>query len=64
MSFLHVGSPVAREDGRYYVPVLRNEPSGELSKIVLRIASDAFVEVEDAIDFADELIRVWNENAS
>lgn len=60
--YLHVGAPVAREDGRFYVPVNRNDaaPDG-CSTTVFRVASDAFTDLNDAVELADEIIRVWNE---
>lgn len=60
---LRVGKPVQRDDGRYYVPVIRSydfdTPEG-CSEIVLRIASDAFEHLGDAIEFAEQVVVRWN----
>ena len=58
---LEAGAKVARDDGRFYVPVNRAEPlGGDLSPTVLRIASDAFDTVEAAEAFADGVVEAWN----
>jgi hypothetical protein len=58
---LEVGDPVARDDGRFYVPVNRVSNPKKLSPTVLRIASDAFPDPQMAIDFADEIVEAFNE---
>jgi hypothetical protein len=58
---LTVGHAVAREDGRHYVPVtITRSAKSDLSPIVLRVASDAFDTLDDAIEFANEVERRWN----
>lgn len=52
------GEPVARDDGRFYVPVNRLHPRPGLSDTVLRIASDAFATVEEAQTFAAVTARL------
>lgn len=58
---LVTGTKVARDDGRFYVPVNRAEPvDAALSLTVLRVASDAFDTVEAAEEFADGVVEAWN----
>lgn len=57
---LVAGDKVARDDGRFYVPVNRAEPVEGLSPTVLRIASDAFGTIENAEAFADGVVSAWN----
>lgn len=53
--------PVARDDGRFYVPVRRVVAFGEgCSPIVLRVASDAFPEAREAEEFAKWVERRLN----
>ena len=59
---LQVGAKVARDDGRFYVPVMRCafRYADERSLTVLRIASDAFDTVEQAEEFAQAVVDAWN----
>jgi hypothetical protein len=57
---MHVGEPVAREDGRFYVPVSRWPEEEKLSNVVLRVASDAFPDVQSAEVFARIVAHAWN----
>ena len=61
---LIVGEPVARDDGRFYVPVSRAEPlEGVPSQIVFRVASDAFPTLEDACAYAKMVASAINWSA-
>lgn len=52
---LLVGDRVDRDDGRFYIPIYRDE------FIVCRVASDAFDnDEEEAVIFADVLVDRWN----
>ena len=56
-----VGTPVQREDGRAYVPIsIARSAGGSLSNVVLRVASDAFDTLDEAIAMADEIATRWN----
>lgn len=57
---LKVGTPIARDDGRFYVPVSIAEPLPGKSAIVFRVSSDAFDSVSDAEAFALEVAAHWN----
>lgn len=59
---LVAGDKVARDDGRFYVPVNRADYrlSDPRSATVLRVASDAFDTVEQAEDFAQAVVDAWN----
>lgn len=57
---LIVGEPVARDDGRFYVPLHIERERPGLSNILLRVASDAFDTVEEAQAFASSLAVAWN----
>lgn len=59
---LQVGAKVARDDGRFYVPVLRCafRYADARSLTVLRVASDAFDTVEQAEEFAEGVVQAWN----
>ena len=58
---LDVGNPVAREDGRYYVPVtIIRESRSTLSNVVLHVSSDAFENLEDTKEFAEQLVTLYN----
>ena len=58
--WLSVGEPVARDDGRFYVPVTVPCHREGLSPVVLRVASDAFDTLEAARYFAGVLVTRWN----
>ena len=45
---LRVGEPIPRDDGRFYIPLFKPEHEEGLSDIVLRVASDAFPDLEGA----------------
>jgi hypothetical protein len=63
LEFLTVGNPVTREDGRFYVPVARVDAlDGVPSQIVFRVASDAFLTLDDAVSFATKLVDEHNAN--
>jgi len=50
-----VGEAVRRDDGRFYVPVVRIDPRpGVDSQVVMRVASDAFLDLKEAVMFAEE----------
>jgi hypothetical protein len=57
---LDVGAPVAREDGRFYIPVTRWPDLDGVSTTVLRIASDAFDELQSAEVFATVIAHAYN----
>lgn len=57
---LVVGDEVARDDGRFYVPVSRVQEEDGVSNIVLRVASDAFEDAHDATAFAHTVADRWN----
>ena len=59
---LQVGAKVARDDGRFYVPVHRTafRYADDRSLTVLRVASDAFDTVEQAEEFAQAVVAAWN----
>lgn len=57
---LKVGAPIARDDGRFYVPVSVSDPPPGKSAIVFRVSSDAFDTVTDAEAFALEVAAHWN----
>jgi hypothetical protein len=57
---LIVGEPVARDDGRFYVPLHIERERPGLSNIILRVASDAFETVEEAQAFGQSLAVAWN----
>lgn len=57
---LKVGEPIARADGKQYVPILRTVPEPPLSEIVARVASDGFPTIEEAIVFAEALAQSFN----
>lgn len=59
---LALGAKVARDDGRFYVPVHRTmiRLNDARSTTVLRVASDAFDTVEQAEAFADGVVCAWN----
>ncbi|USN16100.1 hypothetical protein PAPPERLAPAPP_03590 [Brevundimonas phage vB_BpoS-Papperlapapp] len=63
---LAVQEPVARDDGRFYVPVTWTHTRTEgayyplLSPVVLRIASDAFFDDRRPSRFAEALVATWN----
>lgn len=63
-----VGEPVIRKDdpqNRFYVPVSRSEDlPGVDSQIVLRVASDAFKNEEDAVKFGKHVEQALNEDFS
>ena len=58
---LLVGEPVARDDGRFYIPLYIERDHPGLSNILLRVASDAFETLDETKKFADHLARVWND---
>lgn len=56
---LTIGPRVDRDDGRFYIPV--SSDAGHPSKILFRVASDAFNEDEAAARaFAKVLVNQWN----
>lgn len=57
---LEAGEPVARDDGRFYVPLIRWPGEAGLSDIVARVASDAFRELKHAQTFANVLAFAYN----
>ena len=57
---LIVGEPVARDDGRFYVPLHIDRARPGLSNILLRVASDAFETLEKGQAFANDLSKAWN----
>lgn len=57
---LRKGDPVEREDGRFYVPIFHSEET-RMSPIVCRVASDAFETLQQAVDFAEDLVNFYNE---
>lgn len=57
---LMVEEPVARDDGRFYVPVTISPAEEGVSPIVLRVASDAFTDLNKAKQFANEVVARWN----
>ncbi|UTC28867.1 hypothetical protein MARCHEWKA_03550 [Brevundimonas phage vB_BpoS-Marchewka] len=59
---LAVGAKVARDDGRFYVPVSRTaiRLNDARSMTVLRVASDAFDTVAQAEEFAQGVVDAWN----
>lgn len=59
---LEVGEPVARDDGRFYVPISRTvvPESDPRSRIVARVASDAFYTLDEARALADALTKAFN----
>lgn len=57
---VEVAEPVARDDGRFYVPVNRKKPVDGLSATVLRIASDAFFDLDSAQVFANVIAGAYN----
>ncbi|USN14729.1 hypothetical protein DOMOVOI_02550 [Brevundimonas phage vB_BpoS-Domovoi] len=59
---LAVGDKVARDDGRFYVPVSRTaiRLNDTRSMTVLRVASDAFDTVAQAEEFAHGVVDAWN----
>lgn len=57
---LDVGEAVRREDGRFYIPLSRPNEIENLSKIVLRVASDAFPDLDCAEVFAKVIASAYN----
>lgn len=57
---LIAGEPVERDDGRFYVPVLRRDARPGLSDTVLRVASDAFSALINATAFAQVVADAFN----
>lgn len=57
---LRVEAKVMREDGRFYIPVSMSPPEPGVSPIVLRVASDAFLNEIDPLLLATEVAARWN----
>lgn len=57
---MEAGEPVAREDGRFYVPLNRWPEEAKVSNVVARVASDAFPDLDSAKVFANVLAFAWN----
>lgn len=58
-----VGEVVPREDGRFYIPLFRVPAVPGLSDTVLRVASDAFLDLESAKGFAIAIAAAYNAGA-
>lgn len=59
---LQVGQKVARDDGRFYVPLMRSafRLNDARSLTLARVASDAFDTVDETERFALDLATAWN----
>lgn len=59
---IQVGAKVERDDGRFYVPLMRSafRVQDARSLTVARVASDAFDNVGEAERFALDLATAWN----
>ncbi|USN15316.1 hypothetical protein KIKIMORA_01700 [Brevundimonas phage vB_BpoS-Kikimora] len=59
---LQVGPRVARDDGRFYIPINRSafRLNDERSLTMARVASDAFDTVDEAERFAIDFAMAWN----